>query len=172
MQISKLYKKNLSDSDILKITNGKTNIIKYDQLKNVNSIDDILKNGSCIILYVHTKPGFGHWTSITKRGKTIDFFDSYGYRPDYHLFQNSKEQNHEFGTDEAYISNLLSESPYNVDYNSHKLQGKTTNTCGRWVGVRVMLKKLSNDQFAKLFLNKKLSPDELVTTATFNEFGI
>lgn len=78
----------LSNTDITNSLNGKCNIIMYEDLRNVDNIEDVLINDCCIILYQNTKNN-GHWVVLNKRYSDetpiFEFFDSYGGAPDSQL---------------------------------------------------------------------------------------
>ena len=62
----------LSSDDLYRILENKTNIIDYKKLYNINNIDDVIKDGSCIILYTTgEKEGitFGHWCCVLTNEK-------------------------------------------------------------------------------------------------------
>ena len=64
------------------ILKNETNIIEYNQLYNVYNIDDVLKNGSCVILYTTKRENglsSGHWCCVVALKNKICFFDPYGY---------------------------------------------------------------------------------------------
>src|SRR5277367_309500 len=67
----------LSGHDIMRLLKDKTNIISYNDLYNINNIDEILKFGSCVILY-NTAENSGHWCCILTHKNKIEFFDPYG----------------------------------------------------------------------------------------------
>ena len=54
----------LSDSQVLKLINGRANLMLYPDLHKYESIDEILKPyGACILLF-EAKPKYGHWCCI------------------------------------------------------------------------------------------------------------
>jgi hypothetical protein len=72
----------LSDSDIRKIIGSKTKIIKFSQLANYNSIEQLLPhNGAYLVLLFESAMNSGHWTALLRYNDTIEFFDSYGGEP-------------------------------------------------------------------------------------------
>ena len=165
MNINKEIRKPLSDSNILKLVNGKANIMVYENLIHCKSIDEILKPcGACFLLY-QNKPNFGHWCLIFKLNKnTLEFFDPYGYIPDSELKFVPQEFRKLLNEDHTYLLRLLYNSPYNIDYNEHRLQelAKNINTCGRWCVVRLWCKKMKLQKFANLFN----CGDKLITILT------
>lgn len=157
----------LSDKQVLKLVDGKANIVLYPDLHKYNSIDDLLvPYGACFILF-EAKPYYGHWCALIKLDDhTIEFFNPYGGYPDDSLEYISKEFRKESNQDHPYLSYLMMNSPYQLSYNEHKFQkrGNNIKTCGRWSAMRIMLKDLSLSEFTKMFLNK--NSDKLVTRLT------
>ena len=164
-----LNKKSLSNFDILKLTNNNTKIIVYPELKDYNTIDEVLEPyGSAVLLYL-TNKNYGHWVCIIKQpNNIIEFFDSYGYKPDHQLkFVNEQTRKHLKQT-VPHLSYLLYNSPYKVVYNDVKLQKKKKdiNTCGKHCALRIVLKHINIDDYVDLFNNYKVDPDTLVSLLT------
>ena len=85
MNLPDIERTALSDIDIYNKLRGKTNVLLYRELKNINQIEQILKDNSVVILY-EKKPKRKHWICIIRYLKnnipTLEFFDSYGFFPD------------------------------------------------------------------------------------------
>lgn len=168
-KVKEFEKKSLSGEDVLNLCGKRANLLTYPELAKLDNIDQLLgKYRAAIILYL-TSENYGHWVCLFQQDKkTLCFFDSYALMPDDELkftqinFRLSHNQYY------PHLTYLLYNSGYDVDYNSYKLQSdkKDTTTCGRWVGARLAMRRLTNDEFAKLFLNSKSKPDELVTALT------
>jgi hypothetical protein len=168
--IVKLKSKALSNSDILKLTDDKCNVMSYDELQKFKTLDDALGSHNALVVLYEFKENFGHWCCVIKQSdKLIEFFDPYSSKPD-REFSFLPEQYKLF----PYLSKLMYESPYKLSYNEHKFQknGGNINTCGRWCATRIILKSLPLDKFAKIFLNRSKSPDDLVTYFTSGLKGI
>ena len=86
MNVVKLIHKALSDSDIRRILGRDTKIIRYSELANFESLEQLLPDAVdyCIILY-EDGPNHGHWVGLSKYGNTFEHFDSYGIKPDKEL---------------------------------------------------------------------------------------
>lgn len=165
----------LSDSDVLKLVDGKANIILYPDLHKYNTIDDILyPYGACILLF-EAKPKYGHWCCIFKvNNKLIEFFNPYGGYPDDSLkfipMRFRKISNQYF----PHLSWLMINSPYELSYNEFKFQeyGINIKTCGRWCAFRLLCRNLNLYDFTNLikYLKNKLkiSGDKVVTLLTSN----
>lgn len=167
--IKKLMKKSLSDSEMFNYLGGKTKIIKYPDLSKFNDIDELLEPyGNVIILYL-TGQNYGHWTCLFKiDNKNIEFFDPYAFKPDEELKLipvHFRKENNQFT---PHLSHLLYNCNYTIHYNDYKLQqfAKDTNTCGRHCLVRLLFKKMFIDDYAKMMMNQKISPDYIVSCIT------
>ena len=159
--------KSLSTDDIT--NNIKCNLIRYSDIKKYNSIDDMLINDRCVILYETTK-NKGHWTCIYKYKNTIYFFDSYGNNHEEQFNFIPKNINKALKQDHQRLTELLYKSKYRVEYNETQLQQfkEGINTCGRWVLIRMLYPHISVDDFKKLFLSKSKKPDEIIYELTKN----
>lgn len=140
----------LSGDDILNICNNQAELYTNSELNNINDIDDILtNNGACIILYDRENGKPGHWSCIYRENKsTLNFFCPYGYKVDYATDIIGGNKN---------LSRLILNSNYNLNVSKYKLQklSKNINVCGRWVGMRLVLRNLNNAQFNYLFTKNK-----------------
>lgn len=112
----------------------KTNVIDYRNLYKYKTLDNIFKNGQCILFIPNNYSNIGHWVCIFKRDKnTVEFFNSYGRPPMYY-----EERNND-GT--HYLTQLICNSKYNVYYNPYEFQSEESSACGRHVISRLLLKK-------------------------------
>jgi hypothetical protein len=80
---------------------------------------------------------------------SIEYFDSYGDKPEAQRKWISQEKLEELGEEEPYLFNLLKESGKKVYYNTYPYQTDRNdiNTCGRWCVARLIMKDYSNLQF-------------------------
>lgn len=168
--IKELENISLSNDEVLKLVNGKANLILYPELSKINNIDDVLNPyGACIILFL-TKKNYGHWTCIFKLDEdTIEYFDPYGlYIDDALNFKMNKYFRKVNNQDFSHLTYLLYKSPYTITYNQYKFQKKMNgvSTCGRHTAMRLILRKLSLEQYKELMTSGKYSPDKLVTLLT------
>ena len=100
----------LSDSDIRKIIGSKTKIIKFSQLANYNSIEQLLPhNGDYLVLLFESAMDSGHWTALLRYNDTIEFFGSYGGEPHDILRWTSqkKKKRRSLGEDEDYLTEMF-----------------------------------------------------------------
>lgn len=162
----------LDTDDILKITNGKCEVIAYHELQKYKSIPQLLeKFGAVILLYETTKENFGHFTALYYNNENkLEFFDSYGFRPDEEL--KYADYNLEFGV--PFLSKLIK------DYESGgkkivvadkqvQVFKDDVNTCGRWTAFRIRYRMiLTLKQFYELFDNLKMfKTDFAISMLTF-----
>lgn len=163
----------MSNEDIKSFLGKKVATLSYNQLGEIDNLDKALNAVPFLFVLYEYKPNYGHWTcilrSINKQGAPcIEFFDSYGSKPDSQLGGFSPEIRNEYGMSFPLVAKLLLESKYPIEYNNHKLQKHNSKiqTCGRWGMLRCMFHDMHIDEFAKMFQNKKkYSPDQLVTLA-------
>jgi hypothetical protein len=158
--------KALSDEDISKFI---SNIVKYDELKEINA-SKLLANLPVVILY-ETGPNFGHWTLLHRLDNgNVEFFDSYGFKPDdeFYVIEKKYQYPHYLWKLLVDISKLI--LPDRIHYNEYHLQNSSDSrvaTCGRWVILRHALKDMDIDKFnnAINLVSKRegITPDELVT---------
>jgi hypothetical protein len=166
-QIAKLaIAEALSDADLSRICEGKVNIIKYERLKDMRSINEALGvHGSCIILY-ESELNFGHWVSLfvsKEQPNTLEFFDSYGLKPDSELKLIPDYFRERSGQSKPHLTYLIEQSSdwKTLLYNELDLQSmrKDTNTCGRWAALRIMTRDIPLDKFQRMFIDQHFDPD-------------
>lgn len=166
-----------SDGDIKRLLDDDVRILKYPELEACSTLDQILGGASCACILYMTRQNFGHWTALIKnpglQENTYEVFDPYGIVPDEELKFISEEFKEKSNQNRQYLSHIIAGDlkegrVKEVFYNKYKLQSdiKDTNTCGRWCGIRCLLKSIAIDVFCLLFIEQKLKPDEYVTLLT------
>lgn len=143
------------------------NLIKLSEIKQFSSIDELLKNNRCVLLF-ENKMNSGHWVCLYKHNNTLSFFDSYGNNMKGVGDFVPKHIDRALRQDFRDLVRLMYNSPYNVEYNHHALQKDKlgVNTCGRWCIIRMKYIDMSVDDFNKAFKRKALSPDEIIVGLT------
>jgi hypothetical protein len=126
----------MDDSDI-KYYLPKAKILTYNKLKNYKTIEKLLPKHKSyfILLYPVQSENSGHWVCFTRYDKTIEYFDSYGLKPDVPLSWGSYKNN------TKYLNNLLSKTKLPMVYNSISFQSKNdldVSTCGAYVVFRIL----------------------------------
>ncbi|HNE92513.1 MAG TPA: hypothetical protein PKG56_00070 [Chitinophagaceae bacterium] len=146
----------LSDKNVLDLVNGRANIVLYQDLHKYDNIDQVLGPYGATFLLYEFKPKYGHWVALFKRTpKVIEYFDSYGNVPDEVLDHIPIKYQKLLHQDYPYLSKLLYESPYNIEYNEHHFQklDKNIRTCGRFAGLRILFRHFTLNKFAQIFDN-------------------
>ena len=166
----------LKGRDIMKILNDRTNIIEYKNLYNIENLDDIFINNSCVILY-RSSQDMAHWCCIFKNKEGLNFFDPYGCIIDNEINEIEKDNpnfsNNYYNNGTKRLIELILKANYEyIIYNEYKLQQLkyNINTCGRHCCVRLLLQDLTLEEYVnkllKLSNNKYL--DEVVLKITNN----
>lgn len=168
----------LSDADIKDIMLGRPppidsppiersqiRLMTYDELAKMRSMEEVFNMGRTpivMLLYVHSSSNHetvGHWSLLLWRqgGVEVEFFDSYGQKPDDMLFNIERSVRAKLSQDESHLCCLLADYlaryPSRIVVSSSKpLQRdkEGINTCGRYVGYRARHWGLSLIQFEKL----------------------
>ena len=141
----------INDTDFERFfdTEVRDHIIKYSELKNYSNINELLPNDiDYKIILTETQKNSGHWCALLKYGNTIEWFDSYGVRPDGELSYISYKIKKMLGENTHYLTKLLKTKrpDQQVIYNKTKFQKLNDNiaTCGRHVICRILLLKMLN----------------------------
>jgi len=156
----KIISKPLTGEDMKKYI---PNVMLYTDLLKMSD-ENIYKSLPIIILY-ETKPNYGHWTLLHKIPNGIEFFDSYGFRPDEQYKMISKKYQLPHKLKEFLIK---MHDKMNIHYNDYMFQeiGPKINTCGRWCILRENVGGSIDDfakKMSKLSIEKDMTPDELVS---------
>lgn len=141
------------------------NVITYGELKNMN-IDQLMARLPLALLY-ETSADYGHWVLLHKTPEGIEFFDSYGFKPDREeaLIPEKFRQPHFLS---ALLRGLAYEMP--INFSQYRFQDQNTATCGRWVLMRHKLSHKTIDEFKRgvdrACAEFGVTPDELSVLAT------
>jgi hypothetical protein len=169
----------LSDTELLKIVDGRASVILYPNLINYKNIDEVLGPFRAAFIlfcseYTPTKK-FGHWCLVFQQDHgIIEFFNPYGGYPDDSLNYISPKVQKESNQFHTTLSKLMLNSPYELSYNEFPFQkhGNEIKTCGRWCSVRLEFRAMDIYEFKKFIDNistrLKISPDEFVTLMTMS----
>lgn len=133
----------LGDDDIKEVLPD-AKIMDYEQLRDYNTIDELLpNNGDYVILLYEHQQNSGHWCLVMKLNNRIEFFCSYGTPPDGQLKWVDYNIRKELKSDVPHLSHLFDTCPYDVVYNDVAFQGKDESiaTCGKYCVVRVLTAK-------------------------------
>lgn len=165
----------ISDQDLLDMTDNKYQIYKYHSLGDYDNIDDVLGSyGGCIIIFQNESANSGHWVCLFKKdNNTLEFFDSYGLKPDDELKYSKYNLRIHNNKPVPHLSHLLDNSNYKIIYNKYKFQKwkHQTNTCGRHVGYRLKNKHINIEEYKKLLMNNKNYDSDFWVTVLTHEYG-
>ena len=111
----------------------KVRIIKYNDLDNYTSIEEILPEDDTyfILLYLDS-PSTGHWVAMTRNNNLITFFDSYGGKIDSQLKWVDMGERIRLDTDKPCLTRLLKagKTPYNYSPYDYQSNNPSIATCG------------------------------------------
>lgn len=164
----------LGDNDISNYLDGKTKIVKYNEIPNYKNILELLSPFNNVVILLETQQDFGHWICIKRTGKMISFFDSYGDFPDQQKnFVNSKFLK-DSGQKYNIVCKMLDEASYKytIEFSDRRLQNMddlSIATCGCWCSVFIKSGMLVDDfyTFIDSFGEKDL--DKLIVEIFYNQ---
>ena len=133
-ELKEIKKDALSDADIKKYLPN-TDIISHQDLKNYNSIEELLPNDKSIkIIIYESKPNSGHWILIARYNNIIEYFDPYGHKIDEPLKWINKNYKNTIDNNN-YLTQLLNKAKnkFDIVYNAKSFQSENEDiaTCGR-----------------------------------------
>jgi hypothetical protein len=164
----------LSNTDINDILDPDTKVFSYPKFAEMQSIEEAFDPlGRCVFLFLTENENTGHWLCMFKRDNFIEYFDSYGQKPEAQRGWLTTEELDELGQSEPYLMNLLKRSKYKVYYNTvpYQKDKRDYNTCGRWCVARLICKDMSNQQFYNVATKSGYSPDDWVALFTYEMLG-
>jgi len=154
-------------------------IIKYSELKDYNSLDELLPNDTDYVIVLYQEAEFkGHWCCVQKYKNVYEFFDPYGSpggKIDSPLLWTPLNIRMKLGVAVPYMTRLFNkiQGPKIGIYNPIKYQQEkdNVNSCGRHCVFRILnlIKKNRDlDQYYNHMLKLKkdlgLSFDDIVVT--------
>lgn len=173
-KLKKIKAYSLSNEDIQSVLSPDTRILSYPDFANMTNIDEAFDSeGRCVFLFLTQSKTSGHWLCMFKRGGDIEYFDSYGEKPEAQREWLSDQQLDELGQGEPYLWNLLKSSRRRVFYNKYQYQidRQNVNDCGRWVIARLLNKDLNNTAFHNMVMKSGMKPDDWVSLYTYEMIG-
>lgn len=159
----------LSEDDIRKLL-GNVRILTYPDLAKETLESLLPTDGIVPILFLTESKNEGHWTSLSRKGGVIEYFDSYGIKPDGERVWLDKKNQIELGEIRPLIHDLLQGHNGPVEYNKKKLQVGPVSTCGRHVVVRGWNLNLPISTYSRK-LAETGHPDLVVCEETFKRLG-
>jgi hypothetical protein len=156
-----------SNHDICNALNcGQDKIIKYSELKNYNSLQELLPSPfDYKIILLESNRNTGHWVAILRMNNIIECFNSYGVSIDSEWKYIPDSIERMLGQSTRYLSNLIKKSEgLTVVSNKYKFQSSTNDisTCGRWVILRIETARIgySLQDFVRM-IEKQTEKDDI-----------
>jgi hypothetical protein len=143
---------------------GEDSIIKYSELRNYKSLDELLPNQFDFkIILLETNRNQGHWVCVIRMNNTIELFNSYGVPIDSEFRYIPDTVERWLGQSTRYLSNLVKKNnTFKIVSNKYKFQSKDPSvaTCGRWVILRIETSRMgySLDTFINM-IDKQVEKD-------------
>lgn len=159
----------LGEDDIRKLL-GNVRIMTYPELEKETLQTLFPTDGIVVILFLTESKVKGHWTCLIKKGDVIEYFDSYGIKPDGERAWLDKRERIALGEVRPLINELIQSHKGPVYYNEKKLQKGSVATCGRHVVVRGWNLDLPISTYSKQ-LQEQGNPDLVVCEQTFKRIG-
>jgi len=169
--IKEIYSQDLTGSDIHITTNGKCPVHLYKDLLKFDSIEQILgPYNKCIILFPVKSSVNGHFVSLLYHEdiNTLEYFDPYGFSWDQELKYSEDTKWTQYNII-GMLMDKAKEQGFKVMWNKYRFQELKDgiSTCGKHASIRARFSYLKIDEYAKLMLRQKQSPDYIVTMLTF-----
>ena len=122
-------------------------IIKYSELRNYNSLDELLPNPLfCYkVILLETNRNQGHWTCIIRMNNIIECFNSYGVSIDSEFKYIPDWIERMLGESTRYLTNLIKKNnTFKIINNTYEFQSKDDDvaTCARWCILRIETAKI------------------------------
>ena len=162
-----VYDNPLSNEDIERLLHSDVSIIDYSEFKNIDKIEDIFKKSNNVVVLYRWSLRIGHWVALIRHSNyLIEFFDSFGSKPDGPLLHWSPALRQEIlGQDKPYMNILLykwmsQNRRHKLLYNEYTFQSKSFSTCGRWVVFRIWHADMPLSKFIKKY--KDLDDDDII----------
>ncbi len=128
----------LSDTKVRQALGDDVKILKYSELKNYESMNELLpKPNSFFICLLEEDFNSGHWTCCMKLKEGFYYFNSYGERFDSDLSTIPMCIRKILGEDRREFSRLLDGAV--CDWNKVKLQGERSQVCGRYCVLAITM---------------------------------
>lgn len=166
----------LSDKDIREILDDNVNVINYMKFFEIERLEDVMGNDlmtPVIFLYPVNAINSGHWVCFffNKIDNVLCYYNSYGL----HIDADTRISNFPGIHTKDGISILYqlivdfckrNGTLLDINHYQHQKLKNDMNTCGRYCCSRIIFRDLSNSEFNKMIVNKKMTPDETVTFFT------
>lgn len=149
------------NSDQMRMLNPDARLLLYDQIEDMNSIDQVFGGyQKVIVLYLLQSAHEGHWCCLFKRGQQLNYFDSYGKPVDAELKLLDPALREKLHEKHDRLKQLTWARP--PVYNEVCLQSPYTQTCGMFVTHRLHHSYLNSKDYVELFRRYNEPPDVVV----------
>jgi len=138
-QLDEIIEDPLGDDDIRHYLPD-AKIMKHSKLANYKTIDDLLpENPDYAFILYEDSPNKGHWICVSRYDDTVEYFDSYGGKPDDPLKWTPEKVRVGLGSTHPFLRQLFNATDKKVVYNPIKYQkeGADINDCGRHCVFRI-----------------------------------
>jgi hypothetical protein len=159
--------KSFSGEDVNRLCDGKVRIMTYRDLLKYPTLESAWGAHKALIVLYETRERYGHWVCCFEvKPGLVEYFDPYGMLFDDPLGYIDEDFKESSGVI-PWLTKLVTDYGDCI-YNDIQLQEfkHATNTCGRWVGFRICMRKLPLDQFVRQFEDQTFKPDWYVTAFT------
>lgn len=163
----------LSGDQVKRLAGG-AKVLRYPDLANIASWDDLMSDGGkAAVLFCTDSPTDGHWLAAFNGPDGPHVFDPLGVALDAERRYLAAGMGAALGEQNAQFARLLSTQPEKVHVSRIDFQADKpgVNTCGRWAGFRLANKDKTDKEFAALVQDgiasaPELTPDEWIVRET------
>ena len=170
----------LSDTDVKRIA-GRTGLLitKYPDLADFENWNEFMSNRAkaAAVLFLVQSESSGHWmAAFNGPDNTAHVWDPLGLPLDKQREVISSEKRSELGEKKAEFARLLATATSSgmtasVNHTEFQEFGPSINTCGRWVGMRILHRNKTDAEFKQLVESSVRAsgcktPDEWIVVAT------
>ena len=128
----------LSDAKVREALGDDVKILKYSELKNYVTIDELLPAvNSFFICLLEEELNSGHWVCCLRLDDGLYYFNSYGQKYDTDISVIPRCIRKILNEDKREFSRLFDGA--DCDWNRVKLQGDKSQTCGRYVVLAITM---------------------------------
>lgn len=141
-EVKDVIEQPMDDTDIRDKVGKNTKILKYTELSNYHSLEQLLprKIDWVYILYLDS-PNTGHWVGLIRDYDNIYYLDSYGGKVDEPLSWIDCNTRNKLGVNIPLLTRLFNNNKdFNLYYNPIKYQKENddVNSCGRYITLFIL----------------------------------
>lgn len=172
LEIINYEKKALSWQEIRRFFEGNVNIISYEDLFHIESINEIFDENNRVILFYPVESKFsGHYVALWKNNENyISYYDPYGMTPMEDINHSSYLLRNKYNAYSLpYLFRKFRKAGGVVDINNFRNQEikQSINTCGRHCMIRLLHKHLNHYEYNQYLKYRGLSKDIIVSFLTW-----